>query len=136
MGKTIKNAAGWLIAGAFVGIGFAGLLTGLPLIGVGILIGVRLGRRRTSGTWASLVGVGFGLSALFLGDVLRFDNDECIGRAGRGFECVASGAHEFFWVGVAIASVGVVWGIVTGFSGDRRSTNDTEPPPFSSRPLS
>ena len=115
----------WFLSGLLVGIGVVGLLTGLPFAALGVFLAFRQWSHKRRDPWLFLVGAGLGAALLTLDDVRKFNNDQCIGEAGRGFHCPASGAHEIFWIGV----VSLVLGLLAAAIARLRPTKPTNSPP-------
>lgn len=127
------NRPMWFLAGLLVGIGVVGLLTGLPLALIGLVLAVRNAKGGRRGAWWMVVGLGAGAALLTFDDVRKFDNDRCIGQAGRGFECPAAWAHEIFWTGVVLIALGLIGAAATRLFPSKHTNPPAEPPPLSSR---
>jgi hypothetical protein len=123
----------WFLSGLLVSLGIVGLLTGLPLAVVGLILAARNVAKSLRGLWLFIVGLGLGAALLTFDDVLKFENDQCIGEAGRGFECPASGAHEIFWAGVILIAVGLITGAVARSLPSKPTNQPSDPSPLHSR---
>lgn len=122
----------WFLSGLLIGLGVVGLLTGLPLAVIGLILVAKNVAKGRHGAWFFIVGLGLGAAVLTLDDVLKFKNDQCIGEAGRGFECPASAGNETFWAGVMMA-VGLISGEVARLLPSKPGNQPSDPPPLHSR---
>jgi hypothetical protein len=67
--RWTADALRWTVAGALVGFGFVGFLTGLVLIPIGLFAATRLGSRRAKASGCLLVGIATGPIVLLFDDL-------------------------------------------------------------------